>query len=73
MLNFGFVVGHFSKYRRIESPEQRYQYKEDFNAEYTEYRYLHSVIDKVSKKFAHLEEKMRKEERGSPEYAVCTN
>lgn len=58
------------KYITITCPDQRSKYKEDFNAEYDEYRNLHSVIDRVSKKFAHLEERLRQEERGTEGYEV---
>lgn len=50
--------------------EQRNRYKADFNAQYNEYRDLHSVIHEVSKKFAQLEENLRKEEKGSERYQV---
>ncbi|CAL8122040.1 unnamed protein product [Orchesella dallaii] len=59
---------YLTKYTTITNPEQRGKYKEDFNVEYSEYRDLHSVIDKVSKRFAHLEERLRQEERGTEGY-----
>lgn len=60
----------YSKYATIETDEQRSRYKDDFNTEYPLYRDLHAVIEKVSKKFAHLEERLRSEKRGSEEYQV---
>ncbi|NXI17270.1 ELL2 factor, partial [Irena cyanogastra] len=44
---------HFSirKYVAIVSLEQRQRYKDDFNAEYEEYRNLHSQTDKIKKNF----------------------
>lgn len=63
-------VSNYSRYTTITSSEQRSKYKEDFNNEYPEYRELHAVIDKVSKRFAQLEESLRKEVRGSDGYEV---
>jgi RNA polymerase II elongation factor ELL len=60
----------YSQYTRIETEEQRSRYKDDFNAEYSIYRDLHTVIEKVSKKFAQLEERLREEERGTERYQV---
>ncbi|ODM98390.1 RNA polymerase II elongation factor Ell [Orchesella cincta] len=59
---------YITKYITINNSEQRSKYKEDFNIEYSEYRDLHAVIDKVSKRFAHLEERLRQEERGTEGY-----
>ncbi|KAM7025934.1 RNA polymerase II elongation factor ELL-like [Acridotheres tristis] len=42
---------YLSKYMAIVSLEQRQHYKDDFNAEYEEYRNLHSQIDKINKNF----------------------
>ncbi|XP_055693782.1 RNA polymerase II elongation factor Ell [Lutzomyia longipalpis] len=52
-----------SQFRRIESIEQRREYKSIFDKEYAEYRKLHADIDQVSKKFAELEEALRFEEK----------
>lgn len=60
----------YSQYTPIETVEQRIRYKDDFNTDYPSYRDLHTVIEKVSKKFAQLEERLRDEVRGSPEYQV---
>lgn len=64
--NFNFC----SKYTSIRTAEQKSRYKAEFNADYKEYRKLHSVIDKVSKRFAHLEERLLKSEHGSQDYEV---
>lgn len=60
----------FSEYTTIESLEQRRRYKEDFNADYAEYRHLHSIVDEVSRKFAQLEERLRREEKGTDGWRV---
>ncbi|XP_055706522.1 RNA polymerase II elongation factor Ell [Phlebotomus papatasi] len=52
-----------SQFRRIESIEQRREYKSIFDKDYAEYRKLHADIDQVSKKFAELEEALRFEEK----------
>lgn len=52
-------------YTTIKDVDQRRKYKEDFNANYTEYKYLHSLVEQVSKKFTLLQEQLKKEERGS--------
>uniref|UniRef100_A0A1B0GKA4 OCEL domain-containing protein n=2 Tax=Lutzomyia longipalpis TaxID=7200 RepID=A0A1B0GKA4_LUTLO len=54
---------HHRQFRRIESIEQRREYKSIFDKEYAEYRKLHADIDQVSKKFAELEEALRFEEK----------
>ncbi|KAI9551531.1 hypothetical protein GHT06_021864 [Daphnia sinensis] len=53
------------QYRTIVSGEQRSRYKEDFNSQYNEYRNLHKAIDKVSKRFSHLEEELRQQHEGT--------
>ncbi|XP_046444893.1 RNA polymerase II elongation factor Ell-like [Daphnia pulex] len=53
------------QYRTIVSGEQRSRYKEDFNSQYNEYRNLHKAIDKVSKRFSHLEEELRQQDEGT--------
>lgn len=53
------------QYKPIVSCEQRSRYKEDFNSQYNEYRDLHKAIDKVSKRFAQLEEKLRQQHEGT--------
>lgn len=54
----------------IKTPEQRRRYKADFNADYAEYRDLHGVVEKVSRRFAQLEERLKKENEASPKYKV---
>ncbi|GAB0098035.1 RNA polymerase II elongation factor Ell [Sergentomyia squamirostris] len=52
-----------NEFRRIETIEQRRQYKSIFDKDFAEYRKLHADIDQVSKKFAELEEALRFEEK----------
>ncbi|XP_064594022.1 RNA polymerase II elongation factor ELL2-like [Zonotrichia leucophrys gambelii] len=56
------------KYVAIVSLEQRQRYKDDFNAEYEEYRNLHSVIDKTTKKFKQFQEQWKSLTPGSEAY-----
>ena len=57
-------------YISIRDSEQRRQYKADFTADYSEYRDLHAEVEKVSKRFAQLEERLRQEERNSVSWKV---
>lgn len=50
--------------------DQRRKYKADFNAHYAEYRELHGIVEKVSRRFAELEERLKQEETSSPQYRV---
>uniref|UniRef100_A0A146MD56 RNA polymerase II elongation factor ELL n=4 Tax=Lygus hesperus TaxID=30085 RepID=A0A146MD56_LYGHE len=52
-------------YTTIRDVVQRRKYKEDFNNNYKEYRQLHAMVEKVSKRFTQLDEKLKREERGS--------
>nr|CAH7717406.1 unnamed protein product [Callosobruchus chinensis] len=56
------------QYVTIQDPDQRRRYKADFNADYAEYRDLHGVVEKVSKRFAQLEERLKQTEENSPKY-----
>jgi len=53
------------QYGRIVCGVQRSRYKEDFNSQYDEYRDLFQSIDKVSKRFAKLEEELRQQHEGT--------
>ncbi|KAM3655913.1 RNA polymerase II elongation factor ELL2-like [Ammospiza maritima maritima] len=50
---------YLRKYVAIVSLEQRQRYKDDFNAEYDEYRNLHSQIEKITKKFRQFQEQWK--------------
>uniref|UniRef100_A0A8C0X647 OCEL domain-containing protein n=1 Tax=Castor canadensis TaxID=51338 RepID=A0A8C0X647_CASCN len=56
------------KYAVISSSEQRQSYKNDFNAEYSEYRDLHSRIEQITRRFTQLDAQLRQLSQGSPEY-----
>lgn len=69
---FSFFNLFCSKYIAISNGPQRAKYKQDFNAEYQEYRDLHDNVEKVTKKFAELETLMRQAQPGTEEYEVGT-
>ena len=50
--------------------EQRVRYKSEFNQYYAKYRTLHKVLDQVSKKFAHLESRLKEAQKGSQDFKV---
>ncbi|KAM7241646.1 hypothetical protein CapIbe_006117 [Capra ibex] len=56
------------KYATISSSEQRQSYKNDFNAEYSEYRGLHARIERVTRRFTQLDAQLRQLSQGSEEY-----
>nr|XP_022304347.1 RNA polymerase II elongation factor ELL-like [Crassostrea virginica] len=64
---------YFLKYIAISSGPQRAKYKQDFNAEYQEYRDLHDNVEKVTKKFSELETLMRQAQPGTEEYENLKN
>ncbi|XP_071450365.1 RNA polymerase II elongation factor Ell [Hetaerina americana] len=59
---------YLTEYTRIMTAEQRNKYKADFNADYSEYRELHAVVEMVSRRFAILEERLLQKEKGSEEW-----
>lgn len=63
---------HFSfrKYIAIASYEQRQSYKDDFNAEYDEYRILHARMESISRRFMELDAQRKLLTPGSEEYRV---
>ncbi|XP_004595598.2 RNA polymerase II elongation factor ELL [Ochotona princeps] len=56
------------KYATISSSEQRQSYKNDFNAEYSEYRDLHARIERITRRFTQLDAQLRQLSQGSEEY-----
>lgn len=62
------VPDYVSKYVSITSRDQRAQYKADFNAEYNEYRKLHSFIEQVKLRFEELEYDLRSAAVGSDDW-----
>lgn len=59
------------KYATISSSEQRQSYKNDFNAEYSEYRDLHARIERITRRFTQLDAQLRQLSQGSEEYEVA--
>uniref|UniRef100_A0A480WGN3 RNA polymerase II elongation factor ELL2 isoform X1 n=2 Tax=Sus scrofa TaxID=9823 RepID=A0A480WGN3_PIG len=60
------------KYIAIVSYEQRQNYKDDFNAEYDEYRALHARMETVARRFIKLDAQRKRLSPGSKEYQVNT-
>lgn len=58
------------RYATISSSEQRQSYKNDFNAEYSEYRDLHARIEQITRRFTQLDAQLRQLSQGSEEYEV---
>lgn len=58
------------KYIAIVSYEQRQNYKDDFNAEYDEYRALHARMETVARRFIKLDAQRKRLSPGSKEYQV---
>ncbi|XP_040842005.1 RNA polymerase II elongation factor ELL2 [Ochotona curzoniae] len=56
------------KYIAIVSYEQRQNYKDDFNAEYDEYRALHARMETVARRFIKLDAQRKRLSPGSKEY-----
>ncbi|XP_037691261.1 RNA polymerase II elongation factor ELL2-like [Choloepus didactylus] len=56
------------KYIAIVSYEQRQNYKDDFNAEYDEYRALHARMETVASRFIKLDAQRKRLSPGSKEY-----
>ncbi|NXU41700.1 ELL2 factor, partial [Drymodes brunneopygia] len=59
-----------SNYVAIVSLEQRQRYKDDFNAEYEEYRNLHTQIGNIIENFRQLSEQWKSVTPGSEAYQV---
>ncbi|KAM9330570.1 RNA polymerase II elongation factor ELL [Gastrophryne carolinensis] len=56
------------KYTAIASLEQRQSYKNDFNAEYNQYRDLHARIERITSKFTELDSRLKQLSPGTEEY-----
>lgn len=54
----------------IDSPEQRQRYKNDFNAEYSEYRGLHARIEGITRQFTVLDNELKQLHQGTDKYKV---
>ncbi|XP_067824681.1 RNA polymerase II elongation factor ELL [Heptranchias perlo] len=62
------VPDYLLKYTAIASQEQRQGYKNDFNAEYSEYRDLHSRIESITRRFTQLDAELKQLSPGSVDY-----
>ncbi|KAE8298101.1 RNA polymerase II elongation factor ELL2 [Larimichthys crocea] len=56
------------KYMPLVSMDQRQSYKDDFNAEYDEYRLLHARVENITRRFTQLDAQCRKLTPGTKEY-----
>ncbi|XP_056129093.1 RNA polymerase II elongation factor ELL2 [Lampris incognitus] len=56
------------KYTSLVSTDQRQIYKDDFNAEYDEYRVLHAHVESITRRFTQLDAQCRKLAPGTKEY-----
>lgn len=54
----------------ISSQEQRQSYKNDFNAEYSEYRGLHARIESITRQFTVLDSELKQLQQGTDKYQV---
>lgn len=59
-----------SQFTRITSIEQRRRYKTEFDNDYSEYMLLHAENERVSKRFANLEESLKNEVHNDQKYKV---
>lgn len=50
--------------------DQRQSYKDDFNAEYDEYRLLHARVENITRSFTQLDAQCRKLAPGTKEHQV---
>ncbi|XP_034531413.1 RNA polymerase II elongation factor ELL-like [Notolabrus celidotus] len=62
------TADYLSSYTRIQSYDQRQNYKLDFNREYSEYRDIHARIDGVTRQFMELDTQLKQLHRQSHKY-----
>ncbi|XP_022061519.1 RNA polymerase II elongation factor ELL [Acanthochromis polyacanthus] len=67
------VVDYLSKYTVISTQEQRQRYKNDFNAEYSEYRGLHARIEGITRQFTVLDNELKQLQQGTDKYKTIHN
>uniref|UniRef100_A0A1A7XE63 Elongation factor RNA polymerase II n=1 Tax=Iconisemion striatum TaxID=60296 RepID=A0A1A7XE63_9TELE len=67
------VANYLLKYTVIGSPEQRQKYKNDFNAEYIEYRSLHARIEEITRQFTVLDNELKQLQQGTDKYKTIHN
>uniref|UniRef100_A0A3P8SAD8 Elongation factor RNA polymerase II n=1 Tax=Amphiprion percula TaxID=161767 RepID=A0A3P8SAD8_AMPPE len=61
------------KYTVIGTQEQRQRYKNDFNAEYSEYRGLHARIEGITRQFTVLDNELKQLQQGTDKYKTIHN
>lgn len=69
-VQFNFLFCVYRKYMPLVSIDQRQRYKDDFNAEYDEYRLLHARVESITRHFTQLDSQCRKLAPGTKEYQV---
>ncbi|KAF7703602.1 hypothetical protein HF521_022609 [Silurus meridionalis] len=67
------LADYLQKYTEIGSPEQRQTYKNDFNAEYSEYRGLHARIEGITRQFTVLDAELKQLQQGTDQYKTIHN
>ncbi|KAJ8278881.1 hypothetical protein COCON_G00059470 [Conger conger] len=67
------VADYLTKYTEIASQEQRQTYKNDFNAEYSEYRGLHARIEGITRQFTVLDSELKQLPQGTDKYKTIHN
>ncbi|KAF7664117.1 hypothetical protein LDENG_00189340, partial [Lucifuga dentata] len=67
------VADYLTKYMVIGSQEQRQRYKNDFNAEYSEYRGLHARIEGITRQFTVLDNELKQLQQGTDKYKTIHN
>ncbi|XP_056133151.1 RNA polymerase II elongation factor ELL [Lampris incognitus] len=67
------MADYLTKYTVIGSQEQRQNYKNDFNAEYSEYRGLHARIEGITRQFTVLDAELKQLQQGTEKYKTIHN
>ncbi|KAK2868936.1 hypothetical protein Q7C36_000807 [Tachysurus vachellii] len=67
------MADYLLKYTEIRSQEQRQTYKNDFNAEYSEYRGLHARIEGITRQFTVLDAELKQLQQGTDQYKTIHN
>nr|XP_015220818.1 PREDICTED: RNA polymerase II elongation factor ELL [Lepisosteus oculatus] len=67
------MADYLLKYTVIASQEQRQSYKNDFNAEYSEYRGLHARIERITRQFTVLDSELKQLQQGTDKYKTIHN
>ncbi|KAF7696725.1 hypothetical protein HF521_005143 [Silurus meridionalis] len=62
------IPDYIAKYTAVVSMDQRLRYKDDFNAEYDEYRTLHARVENITRRFTQLDTQCRRLPPGTKEY-----